>query len=910
MTSFSIPGISTRATRSQNGIRRARSLRRTKSTPSIPQNSSADLNLDDGDDILAPSTIDLENIHDSFSTPSRTQLSDSIPLGQSPDSPVNFISGPPLVLPTPKFHPSLANHMDPAHQKGLRVLSALKKEGLRFGEFVEMVLNQRNPCFELYRAGFFRPDSQFFVSVLDHISRSGGETFRQWVEPLSLDLICSRINSEFLEAEPMLYMAPSQVSADTFSTWSIRDMFGDTKTLGDQMPLWNSILRAATDRDLQNDRPPSLVMNVVTAQLLNLRSQSCIRLQSMFGIFAWATGCSKKLIEVLSQSGLSVSFPSIQKYIAVLSARQMDRARSVPRYKRLLGYDNLNISTSIYIEQRPDAPAKVQSGTFPIIYELYFRVADPIAAEIMQLKPILDSFRNAGELKYADIEPSFEQTSSYLTQTKVTLIQTLFKLQPVFQANGIDYSSITYTPRHPIPLHTTIFHPLQVTITEEASIEGNLRIPDEIFISQLQDTSAEMSRFALPSINDQLTNDRIRSCQLIRQGDINEWECCLPFALGIGELHLCMNFSWCLLNCHRFDASQIGSLASYFEILDKKRLGAEKSDYYTLQAALFEVRDALILNAWRDVAARYDHNDLECFAASGPSTEDLLRYADIIMLDFASPIDSPIPADAPGSPLSEESDMNTDVHMHSPPASDSSLVDADDVLDPALDPINQNARLLLHDLLYLTELILAIAEGDFGWIEDILSNVAAIFCGAGSHKYTTEILHALYNFKKVWSKEFADVMRDNHLVNVSGLPGHFMALDMNTEHLILYLKQLFASKGLYSTWDRLSDISPAISEIQKIKKHFGIMLGVSWKNHIHRDANTHALVFRLAEKIKALQIQQYQPNHTLAAVPAPDLLQVGWSKLASGVLVKFNEKLRACRENRFYEDTVEPVTRI
>ncbi|KAJ3766265.1 hypothetical protein FB446DRAFT_405942 [Lentinula raphanica] len=653
---------------------------------------------------------------------------------------MNFTSGPPLVLPTPKSHPSLSNRMDPAHQKGLRVLSALKEEGLRFGEFVEMVLNQSNECFELYRAGFFRQDSQFFVSILDHINQSGGETLRKWMTPISLDLICSGINSKFLEAEPMMYMTPSQVSADTFSTWNIQDMFRDAKSLGTQMPLWSSVLRAATERDLQNDKSPSLVMNVVTAQLLNLRSQSCIRLQSMFGIFTWSTGCSKKLIEVLSQSGLSVSFPSIQKYIAVLSARQMDRARSVPRYRRLLGYDNLNISTSIYIEQRPDAPAKVQSGTFPIIYELYFRVTDSVAAEIMQLKPIVDSFRTAGELKFADIEPSFEQTSSYLTQTKMTLIQTLFKLQPAFQANGIDYSSIAYTPRHPIPLHTTTFHPLQVTTTEEASIEGNLRIPDEIFISQLQNTLADMSQFALPSINDQLTNDRIRSCQLIRQGDINEWECRLPFALGIGELHLCMNFSWCLLNRHRFDASQIGSLASYLEILDKKRLGAEKPDYYTLQAALFEVRDALILNAWREVAARFDHSNLDLLAASGPSTEDLLRYADIIMLDFASPIDTPIPADAPGTPPLAESNMDeSDVHMHSPSASDSSSVNGDDELDPALDPINQNARLLLHDLLYLTELTLAIAEGDFGRIEDILSNVAAIFCGAGSHKYTTEI---------------------------------------------------------------------------------------------------------------------------------------------------------------------------
>jgi hypothetical protein len=31
-------------------------------------------------------------------------------------------------------------------------------------------------------------------------------------------------------------------------------------------------------------------------------------------------------------------------------------------------------------------------------------------------------------------------------------------------------------------------------------------------------------------------------------------------------------------------------------------------------------------------------------------------------------------------------------------------------------------------------------------------------------------------------------MRDNMLVNVSGLSGHWMAIDMNIEHLIGYLK--------------------------------------------------------------------------------------------------------------------------
>ena len=61
-------------------------------------------------------------------------------------------------------------------------------------------------------------------------------------------------------------------------------------------------------------------------------------------------------------------------------------------------------------------------------------------------------------------------------------------------------------------------------------------------------------------------------------------------------------------------------------------------------------------------------------------------------------------------------------------------------------------------------------------------------------------------------------MRNNMLVDISGLPGHWMAIDLNIEHLIGYLKRLFTSKGVYSQWDRLGNISAAISHLQAIKK--------------------------------------------------------------------------------------------
>ena len=128
----------------------------------------------------------------------------------------------------------------------------------------------------------------------------------------------------------------------------------------------------------------------------------------------------------------------------------------------------------------------------------------------------------------------------------------------------------------------------------------------------------------------------------------------------------------------------------------------------------------------------------------------------------------------------------------------------DGALDPLDDISHQNSLLLTRDLLYMVELTSAISEGDFGCVEDLLPTLAKIFQGAGSNNYCMEILHFLANLKYIWTPKFAcvhtnsanlnsyhhvsDIMRDNMIVNVSGLPGHFMAVDLNIEHLIGYLK--------------------------------------------------------------------------------------------------------------------------
>ncbi|KAF8989365.1 hypothetical protein BDQ17DRAFT_1219654, partial [Cyathus striatus] len=65
---------------------------------------------------------------------------------------------------------------------------------------------------------------------------------------------------------------------------------------------------------------------------------------------------------------------------------------------------------------------------------------------------------------------------------------------------------------------------------------------------------------------------------------------------------------------------------------------------------------------------------------------------------------------------------------------------------------------------------------------------------------------------------YRDIMQDFHLINISGLPGHWMATDINMEHTVGEIKELLGAKGVETTWDKLGNISASINQLKKIKK--------------------------------------------------------------------------------------------
>jgi hypothetical protein len=222
---------------------------------------------------------------------------------------------------------------------------------------------------------------------------------------------------------------------------------------------------------------------------------------SVMSLFWSTNGCSKQTIEVLQKCGLSLSpksISSLQENLANIKVADSARIAQGPHKCR---YNNINISTSIFVEQQSSAPAKVQSGTFAVIYEL--RNA---SIEAMRLGPILEQARTAEGLSFnADICPTLDQLSLFHHNTLINFIEILAEYVPDFLAYQ-KHPELQHKVHRPMPKDfMTKQYPLRVSTNDESSIAGQPKVLDNIYIEQLELKHEELEHWAIPSFHDQHT---------------------------------------------------------------------------------------------------------------------------------------------------------------------------------------------------------------------------------------------------------------------------------------------------------------------------------------------------------------------------------------------------------------------
>ena len=187
--------------------------------------------------------------------------------------------------------------------------------------------------------------------------------------------------------------------------------------------------------------------NIIVKQLSYHRSLRALGFPAQFGLFLWSSGCSRKTIDALHTCGLSVSFTSVHNTIKKLADHCMKMSISVGSGIHVFCYDNIQLSTSIFVEQRgKSGPAKVTSGTFGVLYKVCN--SDP---EHMRLAPILERFKSCKGLDFnRDLCLSAQQLESVHFQLKVAITRVLPKYCSLFESYGKD-PALQNTPRHPMP---------------------------------------------------------------------------------------------------------------------------------------------------------------------------------------------------------------------------------------------------------------------------------------------------------------------------------------------------------------------------------------------------------------------------------------------------------------------------
>jgi hypothetical protein len=456
---------------------------------------------------------------------------------------------------------------------------------------------------------------------------------------------------------------------------------------------------------------------IVMCQFAKQRSQNAQLFAAPFSLALWACGAPRQVLDMTSQVALSGSYSGLDDMRTGVLDSCRTQANIVARSPHMFQIDNMQISTSIYVEQvLGKGPARVITGTAMAIYPL--RNATLAA---MRLQPILDRQALLEEITFMDdIRPSLANHRGVTSHVLLHIIEVLLDFCPAFRDHKRKYATLPelqHTRSRPPPAgYKTTQNPLRSTTTAESSVSGIINVYSEAYTRQLnfQPNDAALNASAIVSINDQATNAMFRAAQNMRRGDLTAFSRMQLLQFGPGMFHALLNFAWILLAIHRGHEDTPGSLDYYIKGLQKKRHGAAHPDYHSLKATLMQVLSGLLLLAWEEVCG-----DLDRFAATDPSPLQLLEKAKEIHRRYAT---------GPTMDTAQSDQKN---------------------------PVLHNVRLLIRDLLYFRTLHAAVKSGDFGRVEELLGTMTILYCGAGANNYTTEFLHFIQNLRKVWTEGFA-----------------------------------------------------------------------------------------------------------------------------------------------------------
>lgn len=123
----------------------------------------------------------------------------------------------------------------------------------------------------------------------------------------------------------------------------------------------------------------------------------------------------------------------------------------------------------------------------------------------------------------------------------------------------------------------------------------------------------------------------------------------------------------------------------------------------------------------------------------------------------------------------------------------------------------------------------------------------------------------------------------NILVNPTGCPDHFHALDWVIEHNNLYIKRIHGGQYSNQTVDQIVKESPLIKAYKNICRQFEDMFCLDHKTSWHSPADMKGTFAKLSEYMRKERSNEFIPGRT-AKHEVQDMMAEGMKKALAGMV--------------------------
>jgi len=582
---------------------------------------------------------------------------------------------------------------------------------------------------------------------------------------------------------------------------------------------------------------PTSVRGCIMAMLIFMSSQKVNAFQTIMGLFLHCTGCPKRVLEVLSGLGLSISYSQVQNGLRSLTRSAQEQVKNaVKEHDWYIVYDNINIANKHH-HQRADKRDTFDNGT---------------AATAILFPSNKDQTGNAPPILFRPENKGLEPDADLFFPDDFDL-EVFYQVSVSHISNAVVRSSpegsaalaIPIVPIKKLDIKKTAFFPLQTMRLDESTIAGNLAVLERITQAGLQ---LPENWFADPEntivAGDQMTVSRLLTLKIHRIVDANPYDS-LAWVHPTPQLfHLAMNLCGTIFRTHYGSPQFPGTLASIIILLGRKRLTKEKQEFKASDELLRIVFDAIVQLL------------CESMRQNGTSDElDVTIFSETITKSFCGP---PSPS-LFGLPCTTA---------------------------------NINALLFLRDVAVHIELGDAIKAGDIGRINHLLPIITLMMHGGGNTNYALELLRLLYGIRHLWTAEWTTRILASMLVNPKGVSNGWMATDMLQENHNYLIKSIFSAKGSNMTWEYLRDaISTNIRTFQAISWMFEREVGVGSNSAKHKKPSTAPDISRVQGYLRDSNIlcRSGQSDQGILVV---DLQLLGGEKMVGGSIARFLDRHR------------------